>query len=228
MLDQREAAALLWIDHEADAHRPDLRVLAVVRPEYLELRVYELKARAEAQEETRRRITEATVDLHLEVGPAQTTISEVAKRAGVQRLTVYNNFPDEAALLGACSAHYTAQHPPPDPSTWMAIRDPAKRTRAAFTALYAYYRETEEMTGKVMRDAQVMPALAGILEATFVPFATAVRDDLADAWGGSAKVRAAIGLALRFETWCALAHGEGMSDEDAADLVIAMVRGARR
>src|SRR3954466_10946821 len=110
-------------------------------------RKYELKARAEAQEETRRRITEATVGLHLEVGPANTTISEIAKRAGVQRLTVYNNFPDEISLLGACSAHYGAQHPPPDPGAWLAIDDPEKRTRTALAALYGYYRETEEMTG---------------------------------------------------------------------------------
>src|ERR1700712_1555470 len=110
-------------------------------------RKYELKARAEAQEETRRRITEATVGLHLEVGPAKTTISEVAKRAGVQRLTVYNNFPDESSLLGACSAHYTAQPPPPDPAAWASVRDPGRRARAALSALYAYYRETEAMTG---------------------------------------------------------------------------------
>src|SRR3954470_14178733 len=112
-------------------------------------RKYELKARAEAQEETRRRITEATVGLHLEVGPAQTTISEIAKRAGVQRLTVYNNFPDEASLLGACAAHYKAGHPPPDPASRGAVRDPARRTRAALGAIYAYFREPEPMTGKV-------------------------------------------------------------------------------
>src|SRR3954469_2751691 len=110
----------------------------------------ELKARAQAQEETRRRITEATVGLHVEVGPANTTISEIAKRAGVQRLTVYNNFPDEISLLGACSAHYIAQHPPPDPGTWMSIREPGRRARTALAALYGYYRETEPMTGKVM------------------------------------------------------------------------------
>src|SRR3954462_3840592 len=99
-------------------------------------RKYELKARAEAQEETRRRITEATVGLHLEVGPAKTTISEVAKRAGVQRLTVYNNFPDEASLLGACSAQWLGQHPPLDLGTWQSIRDPVRRARTAVTALY--------------------------------------------------------------------------------------------
>src|SRR3954453_327794 len=94
-------------------------------------RKYELKARAEAQEETRRRITEATVGLHLEVGPAQTTISEIAKRAGVQRLTVYNNFPDELSLLGACSAHYATQHPLQDPSALVSIEEPRERTGAA-------------------------------------------------------------------------------------------------
>src|SRR3954462_6634479 len=102
-------------------------------------RKYELKARAEAQEETRRRITEETVRLHQEVGPAQTTISEIAKRAGVQRLTVYNNFPDEVSLLGACSAHYAAEHPPPDPAAWAAFRRPSARTRAAVGAFYTYY-----------------------------------------------------------------------------------------
>jgi AcrR family transcriptional regulator len=194
-------------------------------------RKYELKARAEAQEQTRRRITEATVGLHLEVGPAQTTISEIAKRAGVQRLTVYNNFPDEASLLGACSAHYLEQHPPPDPSSWQTIRDPGRRARAALAALYGYYRETEPMTGNVMRDAKVMPALAGIVEQGWGQFLSGLRDDLASAWerGGppNPRLRAALGVALRFETWQALARDEEMSDADAAELAVAMVRCAR-
>src|SRR3954468_1997120 len=101
-------------------------------------RKYKLKARAQAQGETRRRITAATWGLHLEVGPAKTTISEIANRAGVQRLTVYNNFPDEASLLGACSAHYSGEHPPPDPGSWEGVRDPGRRTRAALGAIYAY------------------------------------------------------------------------------------------
>src|SRR5919205_1449518 len=194
-------------------------------------RKYELKARAAAQEETRRRITEATVGLHLEVGPAKTTISEVAKRAGVQRLTVYNNFPDEASLLGACSAHWVAQHPPPDPSAWQSIREPVRRARAALTALYGYYRETETMSANVLRDAKTMPALAAILEQTRGAFIDAIRDDLASAWerGGApnAPLRAALDLALRFETWQALAREHGMTDDAAAELAIAMARGAR-
>src|SRR4051794_33413856 len=154
-------------------------------------RKYELKARAEAQEATRRRITEATVALHQEVGPARTTISEVAKRAGVQRLTVYNNFPDESSLLGACSAHWVEQHPPPDPGGWATLREPTRRARAGLEALYRYYRETESMTGNVARDARAMPALRAIVEAGWVPYLEAVRDDLADAFerGGQKKPR---------------------------------------
>ena len=52
-------------------------------------RKYEMKRRAERQEETRQRITEATVELHEALGPAKTTISAIAEKAGVQRLTVY-------------------------------------------------------------------------------------------------------------------------------------------
>jgi AcrR family transcriptional regulator len=195
-------------------------------------RKYELKARAEAQEETRRRIVEATVALHQEVGPAKTTISEVAKRAGVQRLTVYNNFPEEAALLGACSAHWVAQHPPPDPAAWQSIRDPGRRARAALTGLYRYYRATERMSANVLRDAQTMPVLAALLEEGRGAFIGAVQDDLAAAWerGGPPNpgLRAALSVALQFDTWRALARGEGMSDEAAAEVAIAMARGARR
>ena len=94
-------------------------------------RKYEMKRRARRQEETRRRITEAAVRLHQALGPAKTTISAIAERAGVQRLTVYRHFPDERALLSACSSHYAAANPPPDPEPWTRIPDPEDRLRRA-------------------------------------------------------------------------------------------------
>jgi hypothetical protein len=45
-------------------------------------RKYEMKKRAERQRETRRKIVEATVELHRTRGPAHTTVSEIAKRRG--------------------------------------------------------------------------------------------------------------------------------------------------
>src|SRR5215204_2491067 len=87
-------------------------------------RTYRKSRRAELEDETRRRITDAAVELHGSVGPARTTISAVAERAGVQRATVYRHFPDEEALFDACSAHWMAQHPLPDPTAWAKIEDP--------------------------------------------------------------------------------------------------------
>ena len=128
-------------------------------------RRYELKERARAQEATRQRIVDATVALHREVGPARTTVAEIARRAGVGRVTVYNHFPDDTALLGACSAQWVAENPPPDPGAWAAIENPAKRLRTALAELYAYFAHNEAMLANVTRDAPLMPALAEVLGA---------------------------------------------------------------
>src|SRR5215218_1332314 len=93
-------------------------------------RKYELKARAESQERTRQRIAKAAAELHEEVGPAETTVAEIARRAGVSRLTVYKHFPDNAALYPACSAHYVSEHPLPDCAAARAPEDPVDRVRS--------------------------------------------------------------------------------------------------
>src|SRR3954467_6362870 len=120
-------------------------------------RAYELKKRAERQDETRRRITEAAVALHEEVGPAKTTVAEIARRAGVQRLTVYNHFPEDIDLLGACQAHWLTLHPPPDAEALSAVPDAAQRLRLGLGGLYGWFRETEAMTAHVERDASLVP-----------------------------------------------------------------------
>src|SRR5437762_741037 len=92
-----------------------------------EKRRYELKARAERQKETHRRIVEATHDLHEEVGPARTTVAEIARRAGVQRVTVYKHFPGEAELYEACTTLFMAEHPLPDLDQAFAVPEPRRR-----------------------------------------------------------------------------------------------------
>src|SRR5690349_14899107 len=108
-------------------------------------RPYEKKLRAELEAQTRRRITESTIELHGTLGPAHTSISAVAARAGVRRSTVYRHFPDEVALFAACSSHWNAQNPPPDLAGWGAIKDTDQRLQIALGQLYAYYRATERM-----------------------------------------------------------------------------------
>jgi AcrR family transcriptional regulator len=187
-------------------------------------RKYELKKRAERLADTRRRITEATVELHRTVGPAATHINEVARRAGVQRMTVYNHFPNDTALLTACSAHWRALHPTPDLAAWSAVADPGARLRLGLGQLYGWYRETEPMTANVLRDAQVLPALRAILEGGLLRYLDQARQVLTEPLGGRGRRRrrvdAAARAAIDLHTWRALAP---LGDTEAAELAARLV-----
>ena len=185
--------------------------------------------RAELEDETRRRITESTVALHQELGPARTSISAVADRAGVRRSTVYRHFPDEEALFAACSSHWRAANPPPDPRAWTAIEDPAARTETALGELYAFYRGTEGMYTSLLRDEPLVPIVQRLL-ADFYGFLRAVQDILMAGRGlrgrAARRARAAIGHALAFPTWRSLVRDEGITEGEAVDLMCALVEGA--
>jgi AcrR family transcriptional regulator len=191
-----------------------------------EKRKYELKKRAQSQAETRRRIVEATAELHRTVGPAKTTISEVAARSGVQRLTVYNHVPEERELFAACSAHFREQNPTPDPSSWAEIADADERLRAALSEMYAYYESTEDMTGNVFRDAQSMPALRELVEGGWGPFMDYAIGLLAAGRPRRKAVRAALALALEFSTWRSLVRVSGLSRAQAVDVMVRAVGAA--
>ena len=194
-------------------------------------RRYELKERAVKQAATRQRIVEATLALHDEVGPARTTISEVARRAGVGRVTVYNHFPDDESLLAASTAQFAEQSPPPDPASWKSIKDPEARLRSALGELYGYYRDNEAMLGNVGRDAAIVPSLAAVLERSG---AAGRQEAMADALMAGRKLRgkrerrarAAIGLAIAFATWQRLTADGGLKDGEAAKLMARAVDAA--
>ena len=194
---------------------------------HMATRKYEKKRRAEQQAETRHRIVEAMVALHREVGPARTTISAIAERAGVERLTVYRHFADEAAMFQACSAHFATEVAPPDPADWADVADPAQRLRAALLAFYEYYRRGEDMLTRVHHDVPQSPALAAVM-APWDSFLDAVRDGLVERWpaAGPARARlaAAVAHALRFETWRSLVRVEALGDAEAADLMVTLAQ----
>lgn len=176
---------------------------------------------------TRRRIVQATVALHEEIGPAATTISAIAQRAGVQRLTVYRHFPDEHALLTACSSHWIREHPFPDPARWAGLEDPRERLAAALRTVYTYYQAEERMLARTLRDEPQLPALAEVM----VPFHSYRREitaSLATGWGVEAeaqrRLRAAVGHSVRFETYRSLSE-QGLSVEEAASLMTDFVSG---
>jgi AcrR family transcriptional regulator len=192
-----------------------------------EKRKYELKKRADQLAETRRRITEATVELHRTVGPAGTRINEIARRAGVQRMTVYNHFPDESSLLTACSAHWRALHPSPDLTSWRAIGDPGGRLRRGLGELYAWYRETEPMTAHVLRDAEAVPALRPIVEGGLLRYLGEAQRVLTEPFEAHGlrqdRVDAAARGAIDVHLWRALSP---LGDEVAAELAASLVERA--
>jgi AcrR family transcriptional regulator len=188
-----------------------------------------MKRRAELEEQTRRRITDSAVALHEEIGPARTSISAIAERAGVRRSTVYRHFPDEDALFAACSSHFRAANPPPDPRTWSSIEDPAERTRTALREIYAFYGSTEAMYASLLRDAPLVPAVQSRLR-DFHGYLRSVQNDLAAGRGLRGRrarvVRAALGHALAFTTWRSLTHEQALGSDDAVDLMGRLVEEA--
>jgi len=193
-----------------------------------EKRQYRKQQRAAGEEETRRRITEATVVLHETVGPLHTTVKAVAEQAGVQRATVYRHFPDEAALLAACSAHWLARRPPPDPRPWAAIDDPDERTRTALRAMYRFYRESEAMLTNVLRDephVDPLKPLMGLMRDQLAAIAGLLLKGRVERGRRRTRVAAVLAHALDFDAWHSLSS-HGLEDDEIAELMVALVRAA--
>jgi AcrR family transcriptional regulator len=192
-------------------------------------RPYRMKRRAELEELTRRRITESTVALHEELGPARTSISAIADRAGVRRSTVYRHFPNEDVLFDACSSHWRAANPPPDPRAWTEIESPAERTQSALRDLYAFYRRTQGMYSSLVRDEPFVPTVQRRLS-DFYGYLRTIESTLMAGRGlrgrPMRRTRGAIAHALAFTTWRSLVHEQGLGDEDAVALMCVLIENA--
>jgi AcrR family transcriptional regulator len=183
-----------------------------------------MNRRAEQVDQTRQRIVEATVELHGTVGPASTTIAAIAEAAGVTRLTVYRHFPDDAALFGACSAHWISGQQLPDPGAWSQIGDPAARLRAGLADLYRFFRAGAGMLTCIYRDFAALPE--GQQQA-LRDQDTLFRDVLTAPFGGTGdehrRLRALVGHAISFSAWRSLCLDHGLTDTEAVDAMTGMV-----
>ena len=187
-------------------------------------RKYELRRRAEAQAATRQRIVDAAIQLHQAKGPSQTSLSEVARLAGVQRHTLYRHFPSEWELGLACSGSWWERNPPPDPESWLAIGDVAGRLRRGLAELYAFYERGEEMIASVLRDAEVDPVTRELMELRGGGSMMRIREVLATGLPRRRRVQATLDLAVDFQAWRRLARS-GLSSREAAETMAAAVLG---
>lgn len=192
-------------------------------------RPYRMRQRAASQQETRLKVIEATMQLHEELGPRNTSISAIAERAGVQRLTVYRHFPDETAVFQACTAHWLTLNPFPDPARWAGIADPVDRFRTAIDAFYAYFARTRRMWTVSFRDVAEVPALQQPM-AEAQTFLGGVADDLTAAFTQESEcghTAATIRHALHFLTWSEL-EDQGLDNSAKVALVTRWLESAAR
>jgi AcrR family transcriptional regulator len=184
-------------------------------------RRYELKQRAEQQEQTRLRIVEAAIELHQTIGPRATSVSDIARRAGVGRVTVYRHFPDELSLGLACSGLYYERNPLPDPTRWETIADPSARLRAALRDTYGYHRATEAMHTQILA-AGGHPVIMAPYQAHWQRAADVLLAPWKTRGTRRRRLRAAIALALSFETWRTLTRVQGLDDRQAIEVMMAL------
>ena len=189
-------------------------------------RTYTLKRRAEQQAETRRRIVEAAVELHGSLGPARTTISMVAERAGVQRHTFYAHFPDERSLLLACSGLTLERDPVPDAELWRTIEDPGERLRVGLRAIYGWYERNADLAGCVLRDAEHHALTREVTELRLGPPMAACGKVLGAKL--NVKQRALLRLALSFFTWRTLVRDSRLKQGAAVAVMVQAIDGAKR
>ncbi len=187
-------------------------------------RKYTLGKRAERQAGTRQKIVEAAVDLHGTIGPAQTTVTMVAERAGVQRHTFYKHFPDERSLLMACSGLAMERDPLPDALPWRSLNDPKARLRAALSELYDWYARNAELTACIMRDAQYHALTRDVTELRIGPVMAAYAEVLGQGLGplGAAALR----LALGFTAWSTLVRDAGLTQGEAVSVMVRAILAA--
>jgi AcrR family transcriptional regulator len=187
-------------------------------------RTYTLKRRAEQQADTRRRIVEAAIALHASVGPARTTVSMVAERAGVQRHTFYAHFPDERSLLMACSGLSLEQQPLPDAAPWREIADRRERLRTGLAAVYGWYQRNAGLAACVLRDAEIHPLVKEISALRYGPYFHAYHDVLGATL--NTAQRAMLHLALTFATWRTLVRESGLEHSAAVEAMVQAIDGA--
>ncbi len=167
------------------------------------------------------------MELHETVGPARTTVSAIAKKAGVQRHTYYAHFPELKDLYRACTAHHMERSPLPDPSRWAEISGPEERLRRALSEVYAYYGDNEALLTNVLRDTPLDSVLQENNVFLFRHW-EAMGDTIAAAFEASGEQHeelvAAIALALDLQTWRTLVRQRGLDDDRAVGLMVGMVR----
>lgn len=184
-------------------------------------RAYNKTRRASKEQETHQKILDAAISLYGAVGPAATTISAVAAKASVQRLTVYRHFPGETDIPVQVVAHWFDQNPLPDPNDWRNGVAAENWPIAILSMLYSYYADTYAFWPAVLSDRDKLPKLNAVLEAYDKQLHTMQEDilrHLPDSRRSSSLCQSATNHAVQFSTWRTLSD-QGLDTVEVAALM---------
>ena len=120
-------------------------------------RTYQLGRRAESADETRRRLVQATFELHGEQGIAATTMKQIADRAGVGVGTVYHHFPALEDTVVACALHVQQAMPIPTEAIFAGIAPMKQRVQCLARAMFGYFDQVPHDI--VLADQDKIPVL---------------------------------------------------------------------
>lgn len=185
-------------------------------------RRYKADRRRAAMEETRRRIVEATVALHAEKGSTATTYAMIAKRADVAVPTVYNHFPNPAALFAACTGHVRAQAPALGPQIFEGASDVGTRVAALVRVVFASHRFMAPWMRRGVHEAALVPELGKAVSEARKRLAQLIAMALAPRFGAAPPVRlvAIFEILIDFTAWQRLTDDGALPDGDAESAAI--------
>ncbi len=180
-------------------------------------RKYEFGKRTEAIEETRRRIIDATFDLHREKGVVATSMQDVAERADVALRTVYNHYPTIDDLVAGCTNRVISLLSPPTPEIFGVLDTFEERMRRLVEELFAMYERGSAMIEVARCEQSEVAGLADYVASEAAMREELVREALRPFKPHGRTVREATALA-DFYVWKAFTQ-QNLTTRQAVDVI---------
>lgn len=180
-------------------------------------RKYQLGKRAEIVEDTRRRIIDATFDLHSEKGVLATSMQDVAERADVALRTVYNHYPTIDDLVAGCTKKVISLLAPPSPAIFRGLGGFEERVQRLVRELFAMYERGSVLIEVARCEQGEVAGLADYVANEAALREALVREALRPFGLGSLIIREVAAL-TDFYVWRALTQ-QSLSTRQAVDVI---------
>jgi AcrR family transcriptional regulator len=183
--------------------------------------------RAASVEETRRRIVDATLDLHTSQGILATSWEDIARRADVAPATVYRHFPTLDELLPACGEQSMQQLALPSDEQiaerFRGTRSRRERLRRLIEELFGLYERGGHVLHAVRRERALLAPLQRDHEEIEQRLDALTAAALEPSELGEQEI-AVVRALTDYDAWAAL-RARGITGPDAVDVVAGLLEG---